>query len=121
MKILVLTSACLLLCACATEPQAPVAPPATAVPVVAAGGVPVVVDADQQAILAKARGLGYFPRQQNGTTVYCKRETPLGSRLPETTCVSADAIADAVRRAAETQQELTRARACSGGTACAGH
>ncbi len=105
--------------ACATPTPAPNTTASVATPVVAAAPTAAAtvsgVDADTQAMIAKAHAMGYFPRQQNGQTVYCKRETPIGSRLPETTCMTEAALLDVIRNVATTQQNLNRPVACSGG------
>jgi hypothetical protein len=105
MPRMIMLVACLL-SACSTAPAPPVSTPAAAVP---AG------DAGRDTLIAKGRAMGYLPRQKDGQTVYCKHETPIGSHLPVTTCLTEAALEDTVRSVAVTQQELNRRLYCPAG------
>ena len=34
--------------------------------------------------------MGYKPEMRNGTRVYCRRESPIGSRLDRKVCITAE-------------------------------
>jgi hypothetical protein len=77
----------------AKAPGASPAPSATAV-------APSPDAAAAAAVTAKsAHDLGYFPRVQDGKTVYCRKEAKVGTRLEETTCVTPEQVSALVIRA----------------------
>ena len=124
------TSRLLLLVAiagCASKPpvQEPVAV-AAATPVTVTAPAPVAsapaapstagkptIDADT---LATAKSLGYTPRVNKGTVVFCRTEAQLGTRFTSTTCIPQDQVVSAVHRAQgnkdslETEQKLSLAQ-----------
>ena len=121
-----------LLTACASAPtepaaKAPTAPPAATVaaapaaPHAGAAGatatVPVAAsvaaaDAEQPAV-AKAKP-GYTLTKQNGAVVYCRRETPTGSRRPVQTCYTPDQLEAIEQATREAQDSMDRQRNSSG-------
>jgi len=120
-----------LLTACASAPtepaaKAPTASPATvaaapAAPHASAAGatatVPVAAsvaaaDAEQPAV-AKAKP-GYTLTKQNGAVVYCRRETPTGSRRPVQTCYTPDQLEAIEQATREAQDSMDRQRNSSG-------
>ena len=121
-----------LLTACASAPtepaaKAPTAPPAARVaaaptaPHASAAGatatVPVAAsvagaDAEQPAV-AKAKP-GYTLTKQNGAVVYCRRETPTGSRRPVQTCYTPDQLEAIEQATREAQDSMDRQRNSSG-------
>jgi len=121
-----------LLTACASAPtepaaKAPTAPPAATVaaapaaPHASAAGatatVPVAAsvaaaDAEQPAV-AKAKP-GYTLTKQNGAVVYCRRETPTGSRRPVQTCYTPDQLEAIEQATREAQDSMDRQRNSSG-------
>ena len=123
-----------LLSACASAPTEQAAPAPTAAPVatvaaapaahttsaagatsaapVAATAVQAAAGTDEPAV-AKAKA-GYTLSKLNGEVVYCRRETPTGSRRPIQTCYTPaqlEAIEQATR---ETQDAMDRQRNSSG-------
>ena len=121
-----------LLTACASAPtepaaKAPTTPPAATVaaapaaPHASAAGatatVPVAAsvaaaDAEQPAV-AKAKP-GYTLTKQNGAVVYCRRETPTGSRRPVQTCYTPDQLEAIEQATREAQDSMDRQRNSSG-------
>lgn len=47
--------------------------------------------------IKKFRSMGYKPVTKNGTTRYCREETSLGSRFPQTVCRTTDEMLQAAR------------------------
>ena len=103
--------------AAATVAGAPAAANATVVP--SATAVPVAVSAAQAAedaekpAVAKSRP-GYTLSKQNGEAVYCRRETPTGSRRPVQTCYTADQLEAIEQATREAQDSMDRQRNSSG-------
>jgi len=96
---------CLLtLAVSAAEPQAPPsANPATATasaaPTAAVPAASAAPKADDPAALAKAAATqGYKPRQRDGKTVYCRKESKVGTRFESTTCITQEQVAAVVKR-----------------------
>ncbi len=99
----------------ATPPAAPAAPTAatTAAAPASTAAAPDAEAAAQAAAAAqikKYRGMGWKPVDNNGTTVFCRSESQLGSRFEKKVCLTArqidertqmgkDAVADAQRQA----------------------
>jgi hypothetical protein len=105
--------------AAATVAGAPAARPANAAVVPSAAAVPVAVSAAQAAedaekpAVAKSRP-GYTLSKQNGEAVYCRRETPTGSRRPVQTCYTADQLEAIEQATREAQDSMDRQRNSSG-------
>ncbi len=57
-------------------------------------------------ILQMARDQGFRPVTRDGKTLYCRRETPIGTNLPETRCVDETQLRFMVLRAQRQQQAL---------------
>ena len=53
-----------------------------------------------------ARALGYYPRNHNGTIVYCKTEPQIGTRLNSTSCISESDVALIVQRSIGNQNDV---------------
>ena len=51
------------------------------------------------AIAKSAHNLGYSPRVRDGKTVYCRKESKVGTRLELTTCVTPEQVSALVIRA----------------------
>ncbi len=102
----------------ATVAAAPAAPHATAagatatVPVAASAAQVAAADAAQPAV-AKAKP-GYTLSKQNGAVVYCRRETPTGSRRPVQTCYTPDQLEAIEQATREAQDSMDRQRNSSG-------
>ena len=43
----------------------------------------------------RLRSQGYKPEVRNGTKIYCRKETEMGSRFPSKTCATADQLSAA--------------------------
>ncbi len=52
-----------------------------------------------EATARSAHALGYSPRVRDGKTVYCRKESKVGTRLESTTCVTAEQVSALVIRA----------------------
>jgi hypothetical protein len=115
---------------CATKPpvQEPVAvaaaTPVTVMapaPVASAPAAPVATSAASTAgkptidaaTLATARSLGYTPRVNKGTVVFCRTEANLGTRFQSTTCIPQDQVVSAVHRAQGNKDSLEDAQKLS--------
>ena len=88
---------------CASTPSAPAAQTPAAAPVAAStanslAATAVPMTAEDTATLNAARALGYVPRNHNGTIVYCRSESQIGTRMQSTTCISEEQVAAAVQR-----------------------
>jgi hypothetical protein len=132
MRLAILTGCCVLLlgaCASAPAPEAPPTPAAPA-PTAPADGVTKAGDVQtgsgsmqvraQAPTTGKARP-GYRLRTRNGETVYCRSETPTGSRMAVETCYTAAQL-ETIDQQTETFKdtvEQTRAR-CAGPTCGSG-
>jgi hypothetical protein len=81
------------------KPAAPAAAPAAAA--TAAGSSPLDQDAEFQRIAKQ-----YTKVEQQGRTMYCKREHPLGSRLPVTQCLTEGELADQVRNTGQIKEQM---------------
>jgi len=93
----------------AAEPQALPSPstataplsaaPTSAGPTAAAPAAAAAPKADDPAALAKAAATqGYKPRQRDGKTVYCRKESKVGTRFESTTCITQEQVAAVVKR-----------------------
>ena len=74
-------------------------------PVSAANDAPPVNYTSKQ-ILQMAFDQGYRPLTHDGKTVYCRREVPIGSNLPETRCVTAAELRFQILQAQRDRQLL---------------
>lgn len=90
---------------CVSPPTAPGPPTATAPahgqPVAASQAAPpsAAANAEAEATAKAAAALGYTPRKRNGTIVYCRTEPQIGSHFETTTCITAEMVASASKRA----------------------
>jgi membrane-bound lytic murein transglycosylase B len=87
----------ILLAACAASPPAPSAPAAAAKAPVTAAPAAVATTAGTAAPAATltsdqvrdvARHAGYQPRTIKGQQYYCRDETPVGTRFPQSVCLT---------------------------------
>lgn len=79
-------------------------PPATPVAANPTPGTP-----DEPMALKLLRAEGYKPAMRNGEKVYCRREIPLGSRLPTTLkCVTVAEAELMAKEARETTEHIQR-------------
>ena len=93
----------------ADETKPPAAPATT---------TPATSDANSAAAQALAlkqfRARGFKERFRKGEIVYCRKETPLGTRFPQTLCLTEAELVDKLKNEAALQQELGKAGACIG-------
>ena len=109
-----------LLTACAaTDDRATVPPPsstvaaAAAAPIVEPVGSAQPVTNVEEATVAKAKA-GYTLKQKSGTAVYCRRETPTGSRRPVENCYTPQQLEAIEAATDEAKNSLERQRNSSG-------
>ena len=85
---------------------------------VAAGAGSMQVHADQPATATSRPG--FRTRTRKGETVFCRTETPTGSRLPVETCYNANEL-DQLETAAESMKDsINKTRTPCTGPACSG-
>ena len=85
---------------------------------VAAGAGSLQVHADQPATATSRPG--FRTRTRKGETVFCRTETPTGSRLPVETCYNANEL-DQLETAAESMKDsINKTRTPCTGPACSG-
>jgi hypothetical protein len=83
----------------AEPPAAPTSGAPAAAPPTQASSAPAPVSATDSAAIAKAaHSLGYKAHQNDGKTVYCKRETKVGTSFQTTTCLTEDQVMATVKR-----------------------
>ena len=61
---------------------------------------------DLAALTIAARAQGYVPRNHQGTIVYCRTESQIGTRLESTTCISQADVAIVVQRSTDNQDTI---------------
>jgi hypothetical protein len=111
-----------LLCACASTnkstPTVAVAPPAVAP---SAGALPaaqkpaVANDPRVAASEKRAREMGYHTEMRHGEQFYCRTTAPLGSRLTQKECLTAETMAQAAQIEEENQVARRQGQLCQGG------
>lgn len=110
---------------CAVQPASPPASPATApTSPVAAASQPQPTSAvssesiQQRAAINAALKAGYSLRLRQGEQVYCREETPIGTRFRNLHCYTVAELADALRDQDTLHDLLARPLVCSGGSIC---
>ena len=92
-----------------TPAVAPLSAPASTAPITKAptgpGAAPAPMDAAATAKAAHA--LGYDQKQRDGKTVFCKKESPIGSHLQTTTCVTPEQVSAIVLRSQENKDSVS--------------
>ncbi len=72
--------------------------------------------ADEEAararLLKQIRARGYKEKFRKGDIVYCRKETPLGTRFEQSVCLTELQVADRFKKEEEMQQEAKRSSAC---------
>lgn len=105
--------ACLVLCGlagCASGPRKP--------PTESANGVSAVPDTVQQrAAVDAAIRAGYHPTSIHGQTLYCREETPIGTRFSERHCYTIAQLTASQRDRDALHDMLAKPRTC-GGSIC---
>jgi hypothetical protein len=81
----------------AAPTRASTAPAPAAAPSTSASPAPVSAS-DSSAIAKAAHSLGYKSHQQEGKTVYCKKESKVGTSFQTTTCLTEDQVMATVKR-----------------------
>ena len=104
----------ILLSACAASPQKP-PPVAAAAPAAAAAAAPAPYDPRTAAAEKRSREMGYHVETRHGEQFYCRTTAPLGSRLTQKECLTADGMAQAVQMAEENQAAQRQGQICQGG------
>lgn len=99
----------------AAAAPAPSAPPAASVAHVSSAEV--VTDAPP--LVAKARP-GYRAKSRNGEAVYCRSETPTGSKLLNENCYTEVQLEEIERQAEEIKDGINRQRVGTCGQLCGG-
>ncbi len=59
--------------------------------------------------------MGYHVETRHGEQFYCRTTAPLGSRLTQKECLTADGMAQAVQMAEENQAAQRQGQLCQGG------
>jgi hypothetical protein len=113
-----LSFALLTACAGIGERTANPAPPATVAtapsePVIEPVGSVEPVISVEEVTVAKAKA-GYALKQKGGVAVYCRRETPTGSRRPVENCYTPQQLEAIEAATDEAQNSLNRQRNSSG-------
>jgi hypothetical protein len=92
------------------------AQPGAAAPAAAA---PTDAETEQAIFLKKAHAHGYHAEQRKDQTVYCRAHAELGTRFESKECVSAQVLAENLRREDEMHEEMRHVGVCAG-SACSG-
>jgi pyruvate/2-oxoglutarate dehydrogenase complex dihydrolipoamide acyltransferase (E2) component len=104
----------ILLSACAASPQKP-PPVAATAPAAAPAAAPAPYDPRTAAAEKRSREMGYHVETRHGEQFYCRTTAPLGSRLTQKECLTADGMAQAVQMAEENQAAQRQGQICQGG------
>ena len=84
-------------------------PAAASQPATAASAKPIATASDEPKEEKQLRGRGYRPTMINGEKLFCRREAPLGSRIPtELHCVTVAEAKMIAREGRETTEEIQR-------------
>jgi len=105
----------ILLSACAASPQKPPAVAVAAPAAVTAHKPDVPYDPRTAAADKRSREMGYHVETRHGEQFYCRTTAPLGSRLTQKECLTADGMAQAVQIADENQAAQRQGQLCQGG------
>jgi hypothetical protein len=118
MKIIMIatfTLSCLpIFSGCSSAPPAPVAateaqvagPPAPAATAQTEATTKVPLTSDLDALTKAARTQGYYPRNHNGTIVFCRSEAQIGTRLQSTSCISQADVANVLQRSTDNKASV---------------
>jgi len=112
----------ILLSACAASPQKPpvAAAAPVAAPVAAAQNPDVPYDPRIAAAEKRSREMGYHVEMRHGEKFYCRATAPIGSRLAQKECLTAEGMAQAVQMADENQVAQRQGQLCQG-PGCVAH
>jgi hypothetical protein len=99
---------------CSSAPAAPAVvaeaqvagPPAPAATAQTPATTTVPLTSDLDALTKAARTQGYYPRNHNGTIVFCRTEPQIGTRLQSTSCISQSDVANVVQRSIDNQASV---------------
>ena len=72
----------------------------------------------QRAAIDAALRTGYRERIRDKQPVYCREETPIGTRFSELHCYSVQQLTDMARNKDEMHDALARPLVCTGGAQC---
>jgi hypothetical protein len=107
----------MLLAACATSRPTPIRQASAAPPLSTDAITPVVTAADDPRTGATnrfARELGYKIETRHGQQFYCRTATPVGSRIPEKQCLTADGVVQAKQIADQNKDNWQESHQCLG-------
>jgi hypothetical protein len=104
---------CSFLAACAASPQRP--PPAAPPPIAVAQAPGETYDARVAESNKRAREMGYHMETRHGEQFYCRTTAPLGSRLEQKECLTAQGMIQAVEMAEENKAAQRQGQLCQGG------
>jgi hypothetical protein len=105
----------LLLGACAGSPEKPAPAAAVPPPAAAAQNPGVAYDSRLAESNKRAREMGYHMETRHGEQFYCRSTAPIGSRLEQKECLTAESMAQAVQMADESQAAQRQGQLCQGG------
>jgi hypothetical protein len=100
------------LIACAGSPDKPA--PAAPSPVATAQKPGVPYDSRVADSNKRAREMGYHIETRHGEQFYCRTTAPIGSRLEQKECLTADGMAQAVQMADESKAAQRQGQLCQG-------
>lgn len=119
MRIAGHTIACLVLCGLAGCASSPPAPPATAAAGNAGAATAAAETVQQHAAIEAAIRAGYHPRVRDGQQLYCREETPIGTRFSELHCYTIEQLTAAQRASDRLHDLLAKPITCGGSTCVA--
>lgn len=107
-----------ILAGCASQPQTPTPATPAAAPSPAATPAPAATTAKAEAGAYKPPA-GYRAKKLGANTLYCKKDTLLGSRFPTEFCFSEDELKEIERRGEDMRQNKLKNSGICGGVAMA--
>ena len=125
MRTLLIMFAALGLIACSSQPRSPAAPEAIAQAAAPAAPAQPAAPAAAAAALNTTPGgvripYGYKVVVKDGQEMYCRKETILGSRFPQTICLNEDGLRELDARGESVRRNLDRSSATCVGDKCGG-
>jgi hypothetical protein len=69
--------------------------------------------------IKRLRNAGYYPKNDHGKLVFCKKDAPLGTRFATERCMDGEQLAMQLERD-ESQRQQLRNTVCQGGMSCGG-
>jgi len=122
MRIVLLLLASLSLIACSSQPQTPGSPPTGTA--TAQAQPPAATKTGMKSVSMTPNGvkipIGYKLVVKNGQELYCRKETILGSRFPQTICLDENGLKELEARGQSVRDDLTRSEGKCVGDSCGG-